>query len=133
LTPRGWTVAVILLGFSFFAQAGRFLEAYQAFQSKPPQDGISAFEQRIHPILPQLKEARTIGYFSNVPNDDPNGLAQFYLTQYALVPTLLQNPGGPGLVLGLFTEPPKPTDLAAKKLIILKRVDDQIYLLRRSQ
>jgi hypothetical protein len=60
---------------------------------------------------------------------DSTALEKFYITQYAIIPTVLTNSTKPHFVLGNFNKSIDTTFIAEKRLMIRKKIDNNTILL----
>jgi hypothetical protein len=109
--PSGWsrklhldrpTIGILLLLLYSAATDARWL--YQTFRigcCLPPTDQVTAYESRFRELKAWLPKRGIVGYFDGVtPGSSIVSDSLFFLTQYALAPTLVVRGRYPELVIG---------------------------------
>jgi hypothetical protein len=55
-------------------------------------DPVTIFEQRFEPLKPRLLKSEKIGYWTDIPEQQPGQwFKEYFLTQYSLSPTVVDN------------------------------------------
>jgi hypothetical protein len=96
----------VLTVFALFATVESFRQARPVLFGRVPVSPTAASEQRFAGLKAALPPRGLVGYLSPVPPDKvfrgTANVAQFYLTQYALVPLLVVNDPHQAYVVGNF-------------------------------
>jgi hypothetical protein len=84
---------VILMLYSLHHSFALATESRREFKSPADPNSVAAFEKRFAPVKAQLAlmGCKDVGYITDLPDSDPNWFMQFFRTQYALVPTLVDD------------------------------------------
>jgi hypothetical protein len=107
-------VAVAVLSVAGALDYYQFLSAYSS--GSGDQFQIAAQQPRFQGAAAALPPAGVVGYLSDVPPDDTQGLALFGAAQYALAPLILVTPAPgrqPEWVIGNFSRPVDAAGIAA--------------------
>lgn len=100
--PSRLTLGILFLAFfSILSSWGQFAANLKEFDpelSLSTHDGVSLYEQRFTEVKKMLPEQGVVGYFSDTPADS----AEFFLTQYALSPLIVDKSQPHELVIGNF-------------------------------
>jgi hypothetical protein len=96
---------------------------------------VTTYESRFSEIKKYLSNDETVGYLPEkhvaIQQTGGDGLKDFYLTQYAIIPTKLTNSIKPRLVIANFSSSTiDSTYLKEKKLVIEKDFGHGVLLLR---
>jgi len=94
LRPRAAILGAVMLA-AACAHSGilALRDTWRVFRSGPPDFAV-AYSQRLKGVKPLLPAAGAVGYLS-----DSDDQGEFYLTQYLLVPLILEKGQRPDLVL----------------------------------
>ncbi len=99
-------------------------------------DRVTQQERRLQPLRARLPSHRLIGYVSDDLADGSftslDGMQEYFITQYSLVPTIVVVGTGHELVLGNFTEPSAAGDVPSLVgLSIIEVADNGVVLYGR--
>jgi hypothetical protein len=90
--------------------------------------GVPAFERRFEVLRKALPPRSVLGYVSDNPNDT-QAQAEFYLTQYALVPSFVKFSTEEHFVVANFhTNSPNRAMLQAKHLVLVQDFGNDIFI-----
>lgn len=97
---------------------------------------VEKFTKRFTAMKKNLPASSVFGYVSDsggkIDLSNPQALAEFYLTQYALSPLLVTNSLKPLYIIGNFHKNPTPL-LQSHRLVIVRRYDNGLLLLRSTK
>lgn len=141
---RIWAALVLLIAVTVYANLNLLFPRVQLYQNLPQTDPVSIHERRIEQIRKVLPPAAVLGYVTTVENEkiflDERNLqnvefiAQYYLTQYTLVPIFVHNSPDYPLVVGNFLDGPADSEWIRKKgLTPLYDFGDGVILYRREE
>ncbi len=83
------------------------------------------YEGRFAPLRPLLPRRGVVGYVS----DRPDSEEEYFLTQYALAPLLLDRRGAHAVVVGNFFDPARAPAIAARmRLVLLRDLGEGVML-----
>lgn len=125
--------------FSIF-QSFRALEYYNpAFVWKRMQRGdeiladfLTHYKKDVSCLLPDLQPGQVVGFGTSVPNKKQKRDAIYHMTQFAIVPFLLDDSLDHNLVIVYFPNNVKPKPDIPTGYFVTKQCTDEIFLLRRS-
>ena len=93
--------------------------------------GVEKFESRFGDLRNGLTPQMTFGYVSDNRPDDPSDQAEFYLTQYTLVPALVTTSAAPaGVIANMHAATPDMNALRARNLVCFRNFGNGIFLCR---
>lgn len=91
-------------------------------------DDISAYEQRFASIKADLPAAGVIGYLSDPDQEESQAQYDYYLTQYALAPLIVDDAIDHQFVIGNFPEGMNVNSYPANELILVRDYGQGIIL-----
>ncbi len=101
-------LTILLITFFAFSSVKFALPEFSLNIGPAGSDKISLYEKRFAPLRNILSPNAVLGYVTDIPGDrvvsDPDSLARFYVTQYAIAPSVIVNTSDAGLVLGDFID-----------------------------
>lgn len=108
------------------------LDVIFAYSISSDTFGVSAFEKRFQVLRKALPPGTELGYVSDNP-DNTQGKAEFYLTQYALVPALVKASTEEHFVVANFhSKTPDQALLRAKNLILMRDYGNDVFIYRNT-
>ena len=119
-------IAAIALASSLWV----LLDIVPAYSTREERFGVAAFENRFEPLRKALPQQAVVGYVSDNAANDPSALAEFYLTEYALVPAIVKASTDEPLVIGNFHTNPDVAKLQAKRLVSVGAFGNFVFLYR---
>lgn len=119
-----------LLALALISSLSFLLDSIQYFRINGTElSGSSGYIVRFDALRKDLPTSGKVGYWSNA-DQDPGDL-EFHLTQYALAPVVLDKTGAHPFVVGNIAKDPKPEELQAKGLALVKDYGLGVVLYRR--
>jgi hypothetical protein len=133
ILPRlALALLVLLLIFSMGRTAK---DAVMTLASKGGEDQITPYEDRFAGIKKKLAGHAVVSYITDVPPEKLNynspEIAEYYLTQYALAPVLVDMAEDHPLAVGNFHRPPSREVLAEKRMRLIEDYGNGVMLLER--
>jgi hypothetical protein len=131
---------VLMVVFSLF-QSFRALEYYNpSFVWKrvqrgegAPADFLTHYKKDISCLVPQLlSPSQVVGFVTSVPNKKQELAAIFHMTQFAIVPFLLEDSLNHNLVIAYFPNKVKPKPSIPAGFLVARQCTDEIFLLQRN-
>ena len=121
-------VAVALLVALALATNGQFLVRMVRFRVAYEGPNLATYYQaRFAPLRPLLPRRGVVGYVSDRLDADQ----EYFLTQYALAPLLLDRGGPHAVVVGNFFDPARAPVIAARmRLVLVRDVGEGVMLFR---
>lgn len=125
------------LGISLFLLLA-LLSAFRALKESsffipllPPagNDGTTSFVNRFKELKDDLPQQETVGYITDIPSEQA-GLfgAEYFMTQYALAPILVDSNNNHPLVIGNFHQPDYSNITFGKRLLLRQDFGNGIVL-----
>ena len=108
------------------------LDIVSAYNKSAENFGVTAFEARFEPLRKVLPPRAVVGYASDNPANDSAALAEFYLTQYTLAPSIVRASTDEPQVVGNFHNTPDQAKLRARNLGAVHDFGNYVYLFRHS-
>ncbi len=131
----------INIGIVAFTLASTFFMLYSAVSlplrlNSFRNDPLQRYIKRFVLLKQSLFSSSPLGYISNSSDkpdlSQPDALAEFYLTQYALAPLLISDTLKPKFIVGNFHKNPAK-QLQSHNLIIVKDFGNGVMLLRHNK
>jgi len=98
---------------------------------KPQGMELQSFRQRMSPVKSLLPANATVGYVSDLkPDPSLRSELEYRMTQYALVPAIVEEGTRHEYVIGNFHGPALSRDFAAEQLTLIKDFGNGVLLLR---
>jgi hypothetical protein len=121
-----------LLALALISSLSFLLDSIKYFRMNGTElTGSSGYIVRFDALRKELPTFGKVGYWSNA-DQDPGDL-EFHLTQFALAPTLLEKTTSHQLVVGNIAKDPKPEELQAMGLTLVKDYGLGVVLYRRNR
>jgi hypothetical protein len=93
--------------------------------------GVASFEDRFQALRKALPSHSVVGYASDNPTNDASAIAEFYLTQYALAPTIVTSSLKESMVVVNYHTPQfDPAKLRAQHLTLIQNFGNGVLLCR---
>ena len=131
-------LAVILLAaVAITSPAWVLLDVVTAFSQRSATFGVASFESRFDGLRAAVKPHTTYGYVSDNPASDPFSQAEYYLTQYTLVPAIVKASTEEPLEVGNMHNQQQNEDqikaqLAARHLVKVQEFGSGVFLYRNN-
>ena len=95
--------------------------------------GVPNFDSRFEALHKSMHPRSVLGYVSDNPANNAQSQAEFYLTQYALAPTLVKATTEEHFVVANFhTNSPNAAMLRAKNLVLVQDFGNDVYIYRNT-
>ena len=95
--------------------------------------GVPNFDARFEALHKSMHPRSVLGYVSDTPANNAQSQAEFYLTQYALAPTLVKATTEEHFVVANFhTNSPNAAMLRAKNLVLVQDFGNDVYIYRNT-
>ncbi len=95
--------------------------------------GVPNFDARFEALHKSMHPRSVLGYVSDNPANNAQSQAEFYLTQYALAPTLVKATTEEHFVVANFhTNSPNAAMLRAKNLVLVQDFGNDVYIYRNT-
>jgi hypothetical protein len=95
--------------------------------------GVPNFDARFEALHKSMHPRSVLGYVSDNPANNAQSQAEFYLTQYALAPTLVKATTEEHFVVAnLHTNSPNAAMLRAKNLVLVQDFGNDVYIYRNT-
>jgi hypothetical protein len=137
-----WRVklGIMLVVFFSFFQSFRALEYYNPLDTwktvqrrgEIPSDFLNIYKKNISCLLPELPSGQVVGFVTSVPINKQQRDAVYHMTQFAIVPFLLDDSLNYDLVIAYFPNRIKPKPGIPIDFLVAKQCTDEIFLLRRN-
>jgi hypothetical protein len=122
-----FALAAIALTTSFWL----LLDIVGAYTRSSPAITVAGFEARFDALRKTIPPRSVLGYLSDNATNDPSYLAEYYLTQYTLAPSIVKpTPGEVLVVVNYHTPEPDRAALSAHNLIPIQLFGDGVMLCR---
>jgi len=109
------------------------LDVVSGYYNRAQTFGVDAFEDRFQALGKLLAPHSVVGYTSDNPANDDSALAEFYLAQYTLAPTIVTNTINQPLVVVNYHNPqPDLAKLGAQHLTVVQNFGNGILLCRNN-
>jgi len=130
---------VFVVFFSFF-QSFRALEYYNpSFVLKKvqkggqiPSDFLTIYKKNVSCVLPVLPTGEVIGFVTSVPNNKQQRDAIYHMTQFAIVPFLLEDSLDHDWLIAYFPNRIKPRPEIPVGFLVAKECTGEVFLLKRN-
>ena len=130
---------VTLIFFSLF-QSFRALEYYDPLSvwdrvqrgKGIPSDFLTIYKKNVSCLLSELPAGETVGFVTSVPNKKQQRDAIYHMTQFAIVPFLLDDSLDHDFVIAYFPNRIKPKPDIPTGFLAAKQCTDEVFLLRRT-
>lgn len=121
--PRGirrHIAAAVLVAYSLYHGLALVRSSVRSFKDPPGIDAVSAFDKRFAPLRAQLLQygCREVGYVTDEA-EDADWFTDYFRTQYALAPTLVDDSTDPALVVANLRDPSSVTSIMRNKHLSL--------------
>lgn len=127
----------LLVAFSSLASVKLLRRAVDFRGVDSKNDNISRYENRFSEIKKMLYGEEVVGYITEkTPEeifDDANAIAEYYLTQYAISPIVVDIRKRNGFIVGNFHSSQSVNNVKMKKLSLIKDFDNGIILLKSAE
>ena len=107
------------------------LDLVGAYSKNSEAFGVTPFENRFAEFRKTVAPHSVLGYVSDNPPNDPSAQAEFYLTQYTLVPAILKASTDEPLVVANLHSDAGQSTLQAQHLVQIKNFGNGVLLCRR--
>ena len=107
------------------------LDLAGAYSRNSEAFGVTAFENRFTEFRKTLAPHSKLAYLSDNPASDPSAIAEFYLTQYTLVPAIVRASTDEPLVVANLHSDSSQSGLQAKQLVVVRNFGNGVLLCRR--
>ncbi|MFH0731578.1 MAG: hypothetical protein V2A72_01490 [Candidatus Omnitrophota bacterium] len=125
---------LIIVVFSLSASVRLFSYAVDFNGADIKNNNISRYESRFSEIRKMLASEKVVGYITEkTPEEitaDANATAEYFLTQYAISPTVVDNKKFDGLVVGNLHSGYLSGNASTKKLSLIKNFGNGVMLLK---
>jgi hypothetical protein len=92
---------------------------------------VTGFEKRFEGLHKTMPPRSVLGYVSDNPANNTESQAEFYLTQYALVPAIVKASTEEHFVVANFhTNAPDRNMLQAKRLVLVQDFGNDVFIYR---
>jgi len=130
---------VFVIFFSFF-QSFRALgyydppDVWKRMQrgGQVPVDSIIIYKKNVSCVIPELQPDQVVGFITSVPNNKQQRDAIYHMTQFAIVPFLLDDSLDHDLVIAYFPNRVKPKPDFPAGFLMIRQCTDEVFLLRRN-
>ena len=121
----------LIIIFSFYYNAIELRKGLRFFIKPKGTDKITIYEKRFYKLLELLPKHGVVGYVSNNFDDPGEDKKAFYLTQYAIAPTILVREKSRPLVVGNFNDKVKTEEFEKYGLSLSKDFGNGVMLFVR--
>lgn len=124
---RAAVAVAVLVTPALWANAQFLVQTVRLHARLEGQDLATYYQARFKPLRPLLPRHGIVGYVS----DGPDATREYYLTQYALAPLVLDRTAARSVVVGNFFDPRHAPAIAARwKLVLLRDLGEGVMLYR---
>lgn len=122
-------LAAIALASSF----GILLDLVTAYSRSSENLGVVPFERRFEVLSKNMPPHSVLGYVSDNPANDAAAQAEYYLTQYSLVPAIVKASTDEHFVVANFhSNAPNKAMLQAKHLELVQDFGNDVFIYRNT-
>jgi hypothetical protein len=126
---RHQIAVLLLIGVSIISGLSMLLDVYKSYSDGPAQ--IAVFQARFASIRKALPAHGVVGYATDAAPDQTTRATEYYLTQYALSPVVVEDTSKQSLVVANFhSDSPNPQVLRALHLVPVQNFGNGVFLLK---
>lgn len=109
------------------------LDVISGYSNRAQTFGVDSFEDRFRELRKAVPPHSVVGYTSDNPANEDSALAEFYLTQYTLAPTIVTaSTNEPLVVVNDHKPQPDLARLQAQHLTVLQNFGNGVLLCRNN-
>jgi hypothetical protein len=134
---RGWIGVAVLVLYAAASSVPRLRATADALLRPPASDPVSDFESQIAELRSAIPPRGVVGYVSDPPREgvtreeSRDHFRRFILTQYSLIPVVVQRGPAPDTIVGSFPPPSSGDTVRVLGLTVLRDFGNGILLLER--
>ena len=133
-SPQAKSAIILLILLSVISITLLFKDTLASMPNRG-KDPIAAYEERFSGLKSILPGQSIVGYITDLTQEqlayNSSYIAEYFLTQYALAPIIVDNNSDHQLIIGNFHHQPLPAELSGKGLRVVKDLENGVMLLRR--
>lgn len=125
--PRAAIAVTVLVGVALWSSGQFLVSTLRLHAQASGSDVVVYYHARFKDLRRLLPRRGVVGYVS----DDPGAAREYYMTQYVLVPVVLDPTTARGLVVGNFFDPARAGPIAeGYGLVLLRDFGEGVMLFR---